>query len=198
MAIPEHQMLAAAAAEGSFNPEEHAIERAESEPDAVVGLEVVEIQIVRVGGDLPRIVENGAVERREDLPSILGLQKQQVLVPEAVPVEPAQIVGPAQGPLEVEGHGRPGRVVGGGDERVQRDHTAIVEERDVLLEVAFQAVEVEPASFAVVELLEAERVFPSAPGIAAGLPVVDLATEVEAQEIGLLANAGHGILGEEV
>jgi hypothetical protein len=46
MTKPEDEVLALAAAERAFDAEEDAVHRAEPEADAVIGLEIAEVQIL--------------------------------------------------------------------------------------------------------------------------------------------------------
>src|SRR5688572_27734855 len=166
MPISQNEMLTAAAAEGAFDPQEHAVARAEPEADPIVGLEAVEAEIFQARCDAARVVENGAVDRREDLPAILGLQQEDVLVPEAELPEAAQVVGTAQGALVVERHLLSRARFRGRRERAQRQHAAIAEQRHILLQVHVDTAEGIPPEVAIVEALVDDLVLSAAARIA--------------------------------
>src|SRR5687768_7005985 len=71
------------AAKTDVDPEEHVLERVESEPDAVRGVEVSQVDVLPVRANLARVEEQRHVESRERLPSVLGIEHQSVLVVEA-------------------------------------------------------------------------------------------------------------------
>src|SRR5688572_1893054 len=62
----------------------------QAEPDAVIALQAVEIQIRPAGRDLAGVVEERGVEEAVDQHPPLGLQQQAVAIAEAPAREPAQ------------------------------------------------------------------------------------------------------------
>src|SRR5687768_13280387 len=99
---PEDEVRSAAAAERRLDTEEHAVGAPKAEAEAVVGLEIAEIQILDARRDLAGVVEDRAVNGREDLPAVFGLQQQRVLIAEAETVKAAEIVRSTEGPLIVD------------------------------------------------------------------------------------------------
>src|SRR5688572_3467553 len=82
IAKPENEVLTGTAAKCSLDAQEDAVSRPESEADAVVRLEVAQIQIFDARGHLARIVEQRAVDGCENLPAVLRLQQQQMSIAE--------------------------------------------------------------------------------------------------------------------
>src|SRR5215813_172000 len=93
MTEPHHEVLAFATAERSFDAQEDAVDGTEAEADPVVGLEIAEGKILGARCHLARIVEERAVDGGEDLPSVLGLEQQEIAIAETETAEAAQIVG---------------------------------------------------------------------------------------------------------
>src|SRR5262245_12993669 len=69
MTEPPDEMGATAAAECAFDAKEHAVARAEPEADPVVRFEIAEGQILDPRRHLAGVVEDRAVDGREDLPA---------------------------------------------------------------------------------------------------------------------------------
>src|SRR5262245_27418613 len=104
MTEPENEMFAVAAAEGAFHAQKYAVVRAEPEPDAIVGLQVAEGQILETRRHFSGVVEDRAVNGREDLPAVLCLEKQHMSIAKAEPSEAAKIVRPAECSLKIKRH----------------------------------------------------------------------------------------------
>src|SRR5918992_300087 len=102
MTVSQDEMFSAAAAERPLDAQENAVPRPEAEADAVVRFEVLEAEIAEAGCHAAGVVENGAVDSREDLPAILRLQQQHIAIPEAELPEAAEVVRSAQRALVVE------------------------------------------------------------------------------------------------
>src|SRR5215216_3981175 len=80
---PEDEVPAVAAAECGFHAEEDTVRRPEPESDAVVGFQVLEVQVSDTRRNLAAVVEQRPVHGGEDLPTVLRLQQQRVPVSEA-------------------------------------------------------------------------------------------------------------------
>src|SRR4029434_1907906 len=100
----QDEVLPVTAPERPFDAKEGAIDRSESEPDAVIVFEVLEIDVFGARAQLARVVEDIHDSRREDFPPVLALQQQRVLVAETEDAEAAEIVGAAERPLQIERH----------------------------------------------------------------------------------------------
>ena len=105
-------MLAVAAAEGAFHAEKYTVVRAEPEPDPIVGLQIAEGQIFETWCHFAGVVEDRAVNGREDLPAVFRLEQQHVTVAKSVPSEAAKIVRPAECSLKVKRHFAPRLYIG--------------------------------------------------------------------------------------
>src|SRR6185503_5620936 len=189
MAKPEDEVLAATAAERAFDAEEHAVPRAEPEAYAVVGFEIGEAKILESRRDAAGVIKDRAVNRREDLPAVLRLQEQDVLVAEAELAEPAQIVRAPEGPLVVERDVLSGVGIGGGHERPQGDHAAVAHERHVLLQVDVDAVEVVARKVPIVEPLIRDLVLPAPARITPRFAQVHVGGKLVPQEVWLQIQA---------
>src|SRR5262245_61304392 len=104
MAECEDEMVPGAAAERAFDPEEDPAVGPEPEPDSVIRFEIPGREIPDPRGDFSGVVENGSVYGREDLPSVLGLQQQQVSIAEPELVEPSKVFVSTKGAQEIERH----------------------------------------------------------------------------------------------
>ena len=103
--------------------------------------------------------------------------------------EAAEVVGAAERSLEIERDLGPFVGVGRRDERVQRQDSPVAQQRDVLLQVHFDAVEREQAAGAVVEALIRQRVSAAATGIAARLTRVDVDRRLVSEDLRLRQRA---------
>src|SRR5688572_14710612 len=169
MAEPQDEVGARGAAERTLDAEEDPIDRAESEADADVGLQIVQIDILETWGDLAGVVEDRAVHGGEDLPAVFRLEQEHVAVTESKVSEAAKIIGAAERSLEIERDFGPRVRIGRRDQRVQRHNTTVAQQRDVLLQVHVDAVEREPAAAAVIVSVIRQRVAPASAGIASRL-----------------------------
>src|SRR5688500_12927239 len=138
---PEDEVRPAAAAERRLDTEEHAVGAPKAEAEAVVGLEIAEVQILDARRDLAGVVEDRAVNGREDLPAVFGLQQQRVLIAEAETVKAAEIVRSTEGPLIVERDSRPVVGVGDRDQPAEREEEPASQQRNVLLQINLGALE---------------------------------------------------------
>src|SRR6188508_770425 len=64
------QVLPITAPKGGIHPEHDAVIGVEAESDPIILLEILEVQISTLVGDLPGIVEEGAVEGAPNLPAV--------------------------------------------------------------------------------------------------------------------------------
>src|SRR6187551_2781865 len=106
--IPEHyvEVLAVGAAEPGVDPQNRAVVGVESEAEAVVVLEVLEVEVGASQGDLAGIVEQRRVEARPDFKPVLGLRENRVRSPKAVVPEAAQRVVSTEVRHQIERHAR--------------------------------------------------------------------------------------------
>src|SRR5687767_5544004 len=75
MAESQNKVLSSAAAKGPFDSKEDAVSGAKAEPDAVIGFEIPQVQILQPGRHLARVIKDRAIDRGEDLPAILRLEQ---------------------------------------------------------------------------------------------------------------------------
>src|SRR5262245_4139047 len=167
MTKPQDEMRTRGAAECALDAEEHAIGRSESEADAEVAFEIAQMEILTMRRHLADVVEEGAINRRENLPTILGLKKQRVAIAEAKMTEPAQVVGTAKRGLKVERHFCIRIGLSHDRTRAQRQNAAIAHERHVLLQVNVHAVEREQIASGVIVAVIGECVAATTPWVAA-------------------------------
>ena len=124
----------------------------EAEPDAVGALEIAEIEIRRARRHLAPVREQRHVEPGERLPAVLDVDRQRVVVAEAVVRDAAQRVAAADRRLHVERHRLARRRRSSSSARPRtREHPLLVEDREELLEIERRplkvvAIEVEIAS----------------------------------------------------
>ena len=96
MAVPHDEVFPAPSiAERPFDPQKDAVRSAEAEANAVVRLQVTQVEIAGAGGHVPGIVKDCTVHGRKDLPPVLGLEQEQAVVAEAESIETPQILWPA-------------------------------------------------------------------------------------------------------
>src|SRR5687767_9042077 len=182
---PEDEVRSAAAAERRLDTEEHAVGAPKAEAEAVVGLEIAEIQILDARRDLAGVVEDRPVNGREDLPAVFGLQQQRVLVAEAEAVKAAEVVRSAERPLVVERDSRTLVGVGHRDQPAQREYPPVSQQRDVLLQIDLGALERVGIAVQIVKALIREQVTAAGAGIPARLAEVHVDGALVAQEIRL-------------
>src|SRR5687768_18102610 len=180
---PEDEVRAAAAAECRLDTEEHAVRVSEAEAEAVVGLEIAQVQILDARRDLACVVEDRAVNGREDLPAVFGLQQQRVVVAKTKAVKAAKVVGSAERPLVKEGDTRTIVCLGHRDQSAQREDAPVSQQRDVLLQIDLGALERVGVAIQVVKALICEQVAAARARIAARLTVVDVHCALVAHEI---------------
>src|SRR5262245_32360766 len=197
MTEPEDEMLAVAAAEGTFHTKKYAGVTAEPEPDPIVGLQVAERQILETWRHFSGVVEDRAVNGREDLPAVLRLEQQHVGIAKAEPSEAAKIVRPAERSLKVERHFAAWIGVRRRDEGMECENATVVQHREVLLEVRFHTPKRVATAVEVVELLKRDGVSASPARITARLSVVQIRKELVTEEIGLNSQSRRRLFIEE-
>src|SRR5262245_35436986 len=167
------EVLAITTPEAGVDAKDDGVVRVETEPEAVVGFEVVEIQIGPGVGDFAGVVEEGAVEAAPDLVAVFALREDRVWSAEAVLAKAAKRVVAAERRHQIEGHDFARACIRRGDEESRRDHTAAGEKSEELPEVGVQPVDAEAARGPIVEPREIDAI-PSAAARVLRLPVVDV------------------------
>src|SRR5262245_50641701 len=152
------KMLAILTPKAGIHPEDDALVGVETESEAVVFFEVLEVQICRAVRDLAGVVEQRGVEAAPDLPAILRLPESRVWSPRWVLAKSAQRIVPAQRLHEVEGHDVAFLGVGGGHEQSRGDDPPAGEESEELAEISVNPVEGEAAGAPVVHVREIDAV----------------------------------------
>src|SRR5678815_931902 len=171
---PEDEVIAVAAAERRLDAEEDAIRAAETETEPVVGFEIAQVQILEARRHLAGVVEDRAIYRREDLPSVFGLQQERVRIAEAVAMKAAKIIRSTQRRQVVERH--LASLVGSGRryQRAQREDASVAEEREVLLHLCGSALKRIGVRLEIIETLVCEQIASAAARIATRLAEIDV------------------------
>src|SRR5262245_48026636 len=97
-------MLAITTPEPGIDTKDDRVVGVETEPEAVVGFEVLEIQIGSSGRHLARVVEERAVETAPDLVAVFALRENRVRSPEAVLPKATKRVVAAECRHQIERH----------------------------------------------------------------------------------------------
>src|SRR6185503_12000096 len=110
--LKPHERNETLAAERQIEARDERAVAVDPESDAIGDVEVAEVEIATIGGNLAGIDEQCPVEQPRRFPAVLRGQRQAVVVPEAELTEPAQRLAATERRLVVEGHLLPAVRVG--------------------------------------------------------------------------------------
>src|SRR5689334_3776357 len=117
----------------------------EAEPDTIRRFDIGQRELGAARGDLADIDEDRAIQSPPGFPAVLRRDQHAVLIAEAELTEPAQRLRPAERGLVVQRHLAASAGVGEYGSGVKRQRAIAVRQRDVMLNVQFDASEIERA-----------------------------------------------------
>ena len=170
----------------------------ETDTEAVVALQPVEIEIRAARGDFPGVVEDRRIHEAVGHDAPLRLKRQTVLVAEAVAGESAQRRSASHIRQHEEGHLLIGLAVGGPRDGAQRDDPGFAQDRNVLDRFVVDLPETEPLVLVGV-IVQRDAIEAAAPGIPWRRSPVepDSALRMEIRGLGAKARQGcrrvHGL-----